>query len=100
MGEEITTFTFSLFSKTVKLETKFNQPLQKLGMPNEIHYQFQTLAVTQKNNTWRYRLKELNSGFLQELEIKSDGDRYSIRWVNDRVNNIIYKCTEVDNAKL
>ncbi|MGF1827320.1 hypothetical protein L4D17_24130 [Vibrio splendidus] len=100
MGEEITTFTFSLLSKTVELETTFNQPLQKLGIPSEIHYQFQILTVTQQNKTWRYRLKELNSGFLQELEIKSDDDRYSIRWVNDRANNIIYKCTEVDNAKL
>lgn len=100
MGEEVTTFTFSLQAKTVELETTFNQPLQKLGMPSEINYQFQILAVTQKTNSWRYRLKEVSSGFLQELEIQSDGARYSIRWVNDRANKIVYKCTEVDNAKL
>lgn len=100
MGEEVTTFNFSLSSKTVNLMTTFNQPLQALGMPSDISYQFQILAVTQESDLWRYSLKEPKSGLQQELEISPDGDRYSIRWVNDRANKIVYKCMELDNAEL
>ncbi len=80
--------------------TTFNQPLQALGMPSDINYQFQILAVTQEDNLWRYHLKEPQSGLQQELEIAPDGDQYSIRWVNDRANNIVYKCMELDDAEL
>jgi len=100
MGEEVTTFNFSLGTKMVNLMTTFNQPLQALGMPSDISYQFQILAVTQEDNLWRYHLKEPQSGLQQELEIAPDGDQYSIRWVNDRANNIVYKCMELDDAEL
>ncbi|OLQ94565.1 hypothetical protein BIY21_08765 [Vibrio ponticus] len=99
-GEEITTFNFLFGRKTVNLKTTFNQPLQQLGMPSSINYQFQILAVTEDVDLWRYQLKESTSGLLQELEIKPIGNLFSIHWVNDRTHNITYKCTELDDAKL